>query len=433
MNKKILCSIVVIAVCLITFSYIKYDRENVLKIGIMNDQNIEYYDQYFNTNNITKMNVEFKMIASDMAEYDDAFLYTLEDIRNGFMKNRYDMIIGIEEDYILTLPNSIFLELNDFLNEEEVSKSTSKTCITKGREDIYYLPSSIDNNRLLIINNDIFNNLNVEIPKNQLSMDEFINLSYRLNEKIKLYDLKNHYAVSMGSPIDEYLSDDISKLLIPLKESEKNNEMYVSYNLKLSNLAKHTSYNREQIGHQLPLDFAFKNGSIAMKVCTLYELYNFINSNKELQEQNYKIESFNVTILPLPYINNDFNYTNANVKVMAINKNTKHIEECKQIISYFMGKEHALNTLNFTNPFVNNIISLPIYTDDEINNLLYERFKFNEFYYGNNLTTFYFKKNYTTYWDEIKNNKTMMDKFLSDSISINTLETYLRNSLSNEN
>ena len=315
--KKII--FVLCSITLITFAFIFYYDNKVtqdkLIIGVMDDKNINEYKEYINENKILQSSYEFSMIASDYDGIGDPFEYTLMNIENGLKNNKYDMLIGVDEDYLLPLiERNILYDLRDTLDKNNCNELILSFSKKHTEGSIYYIPSSIYNVKLLIINNDIFNELEIEIPTDQLTLKEFTDLCYLVDEKLHMCKKDNCFSVSLGSAVDEYLIDDINKLVLPLKDSQIKKELYIESYLTYAKLAKDLSYTRNDVGYQEPLDFTFLNGNIAMKLCTTYELYQFINYNPNFFDKDYRIKEFEYTILPIPYVNDDVNYTNAEIK-----------------------------------------------------------------------------------------------------------------------
>jgi len=431
---KKLSIILVILTLLLSVPFLwKVNNDNKrMVIGVMNDQQIELYKNYFRENNILHCPYEFKCIANDLPESKDPFQYTLEDIKNGFLQNEYDMIIGIDEDYILPLlDDRIFYDMGGMILNKNVSPCIKNFCKKHTQKEIYYIPSAISNIRVLLINNDIFSKLNISIPKTQLSLEDFVDLCYLVDEKLKQNNMTDYYALSLGSAIDEYLSDDIYKLLLPLKDSIGNEHLYIENYLKLVSLAKQVSYSRKDIGYQLPLDFAFKDGKTAMKICTTFELYNFLHFDQPFQDTDYRITEFDFSTLPVPFVNKTYNYTNAEIKVMCINKTSPYIDYGTKIAKFFFSKEHAINTLQFKNPFTQNIISFPLYIDNDIQTSLQDLYHYSNFYYGCNLPTYYFEKKQKNYWNRITQNKEMLDQYITNQISENNYKKHLHNVFEN--
>lgn len=402
--------ILIIIIVLFVFTSINInEKENVI-IGIISHNKAKDIEKYLN-DNINNYNIILKEI--EPSKSDDPFLATQYAIHDNMASGEVDMLLNINEDYLNPLiKDNIFLDIKNYIDLNALNLSFKNHFIKNDDGNIFYLPSTNDTTRFIILNLDLFKDLDVNYPSSQFSIKDLIELSYELNNKITSSNKGEFFAMTFGSPIDEYLFDDVDKILLPLKDYN-DFERYKHMYYEIIRCAKNTSYLRNTIGHEYPMDFYFSKGNVAMKICTTYELFLFKNNSSP-----YLISDFEYKILPLPYISEEINYTNTKITVMAISKETKNIKGCIEVFDYILSKENAINTLRNETPLSNNIISLPLYIDEEIESMLENLIGTSDIYYGNNIPTNYFVKNYDFHWEKIRKRKELTDKYVNDVINI---------------
>jgi len=419
-NKfNILCWVTIIIIIItLTISYKYFSYKDIIKIGVTNSENIAIYEKYLNKSTLSKYNIKFVYVGNSKDSDEDPFNATFDNIRNAFSDGSIDMMLAVEEDYLIPIANiGLFYNINGLINIDNLPISI-KNFISCNNE-IYFLPSSLDSVRLLIVNNNILQKLGIPIPKEQFDFNKFCNLIIQINDEIVKNNLDNTYAISLGTPIDEFLYDDISKFLMPLY-NETDLNLYLEYYVKLMDIAKKYSYRRKDISYKYPLDFQFAQNNIALKIATTYEIELF--KNKYLSDTTpYKpyIKDFSISILPHPYIEN-FNYTLGNIELMAISSKTKHLNECIDIMQFFLSEEHAIDSINLNNPFSSNIVSTPLIRSEKVFNILENKYSFSNFHYGTNFAPLIFQKNYDSYWQS----KTMEDELVNRYVNeeINAIE-----------
>jgi len=415
--KYLMTTIVFIGIIGLVNKQVSY--KNIVKIGITSNYNAEAYIEYFQLNRICNCEVQFVYLGDDKNTDTDPFKATFENIYTALSNGDVDMVMAIEEDYLFPMQDDdILYNLNENVDLSRLSIDI-KNFIESNNNKIYFVPSSLDSVRVLLINNNLMTELGIPIPQKQLEYDEFNSLLMLIDKKIKQSNRKDIYVLSLGSPIDEFLYDDISNFLSPIYPMYNNTDinLYLDYYIKLMDISKKYSYRRNDIGSKYPLDFHFAQNNIVLKIATSYELELFTNS--EFSDKTpYKpyIQEFSISVLPHPYIKN-YNYTLGNIQLMAVSQKTKHLKECIKIIEFFLSEKHAQNILNLENPFSSNIVSIPIIESTNISNLLCKKYSFNNFHYGSNFAPQIFPKNYDLYWQSKNKERELVSKYIDDKIT----------------
>jgi|GEM_PF-2820383 len=401
--------IIVFIICQIPF-------RNTVKIGITSSNNVKEYSEYFKENKICNCKIQFVYLGNDKEADSDPFKATFENIYRALSNGDVDMVIAVEEDYLLPMTtDNVLYNLKEIVDFSCLSDDI-KNFIESSNNEVYFIPSSLDSVRVLLVNNNLMTELGIPIPQNQLEFDEFCNLLVLIEQKIKQNDKKNTYALSLGSPIDEFLYDDISKFLSPLYNYADLN-MYLDYYVKLLDISKRYSYRRKDIGNKYPLDFHFSQNNIVLKIATLYELELFKNSDlSDKTPHKPYIQNFSVSVLPHPYIDG-YNYTLGNIQLMAVSRKTKHLTECADIIKFFLSEKHARNIIELENPFSANIVSIPVIQSDTISESLYKKYSFINFHYGDNFSPHFFPKNYDLYWQSKNEEQELVNEYIDDKIT----------------
>ena len=212
--KYLMTTIVFIGIIGLVNKQVSY--KNIVKIGITSNYNAEAYIEYFQLNRICNCEVQFVYLGDDKNTDTDPFKATFENIYTALSNGDVDMVMAIEEDYLFPMQDDdILYNLNENVDLSRLSIDI-KNFIESNNNKIYFVPSSLDSVRVLLINNNLMTELGIPIPQKQLEYDEFNSLLMLIDKKIKQSNRKDIYVLSLGSPIDEFLYDDISNFLNPI-------------------------------------------------------------------------------------------------------------------------------------------------------------------------------------------------------------------------
>lgn len=208
-----------------------------------------------------------------------------------------------------------------------------------GNNEIYFLSPSF-NSKYFIINNDIFESLDIEIPDKKLTWSDVYSLSLQVESKNKEIK-KGIYPISLGPAGKSGLFMDF-ELLSSIKELpilEGTSDLYHNeewYSL-INQFIKifQTNGNRDNLDE---IDDLFFQGKVAMKV--FYPLdFNVLSGKYSSQELGFTPKKFNYTIFPAPVFDKNIDYIEQ--KNLAISKKSKKKDLAWKTIEFAMSKEYA--------------------------------------------------------------------------------------------
>lgn len=384
----------------------------LLRIGVTGVSDIEKCETFLEN---CFEHIDFKFFELGTGD-NDSFSNVCSNIERMFSENKLDMIIGIPEDYVRSLPNNLFLNLYNIIDIDNMI-SPIKGHLTKTPNEMRYVTHSLYCTRLFIANTDLLNTLNVEIPASFESIPDLIRYAYLVQESIEEASLKDTYAISLGSPIDEFLFDDIANLLLPYgyprteegQQSRFTDTLYTTQYEEIYNCALATSYRRKDIGHQYTLDFYFSTGHVALKCASAYELKMFNYSNSNMPHNPY-IDNFTYTVIPLTET------LNSQSTVNAISANTRNQTMCLEVINFLLSEKYANSVLDGSSPFLNDAYSFPCVFNDEIEERIKLIYRIESLESYTDYTNFSFAKDSTIHWSVIQQEQ----KIFQDAFNDNT-------------
>lgn len=269
------------------------------------------------------------------------------DLEKELKKKKIDLIGSIPTTYLYKPINNSLLESfepyiqkNDF-DLTNLHKPVVDISRKVGQGDIFFLSPSF-NNRMLIINNDIFNKLGIPVPTKALTWSEVYDLSFQIKSKIKDQDQKL-YPISLGPGGKTGLFMDF-QLLVSTKELPLINKSSNIYpNDEWDNLVHKfvTLFQTNGTSDDLDIiDDLFFQGQVAMKIFYPFNL-NILYGKYSAAELGYKLKKFNYTLLPAPSFEDDREMTYVDTKNLAISKNSGNKEAAWEVIEFAMSKEYA--------------------------------------------------------------------------------------------
>lgn len=392
--------------------------KTLLRIGVAGVSDIEkcetFLEDYFE-------HIDFKLFELGAGD-NDSFSNVCGNIARMFSENKLDMIIGIPEDYVCSLPDNLFLNLYSNIDIDNII-SPIKGHLTKTPSEMRYVTHSLYCTRFFIANTDLLNTLNVEIPNSFESISDLIKYAYLVQENIEKSSLQDVFAISFGSPIDEFLFDDIANLLLPYgyPRTEKGqqrrftNTSYMAQYKDILDCALAASYKREDIGHQYTLDFYFSTGNVALKCASAYEMKMFNCSNNNMPHNPF-IDDFVYTVIPLTEV------LNSQSTVNAISANTENQTACFDVINFLLSEEYAYSVINGSSPFLNDTYSFPCVFNDEITETMKLIYGVESLESYTDYTCFSFAKDSTTHWSVIQQEQEIFQDAFNGDIEGNVSE-----------
>ncbi len=403
-----------ITICILfTFSivFISFicNKDKVITIGTFSSNTAEM-EMYLN-NNINGFRV--KIINLSNLLNDDPFEKSVEIINDVLKKSKVDMLINIEPDYLLCQNDvSIFMNLKEHNLNTTTLVNNYINMINRDSE-IYFLPSSVNNTRFLFVNKELMQTLGVDIDLDNLKLEELSQVLEKFDKKLNK-DNGDIYAISFGSPIDEYFFDDVEKLLLHLVYPKLQSKKYAECYVEMAKIAKKYSYTRDDIGHSYPMDSYYTSGNVILKIITLYELLEFRHN---INIKNSKIDDFDYLILPLPTLLSDKHFNSSEIMLTCISKNTKNKKECLELIDFIYSPTNALKTIDCQNPITKNIASVPLNNDIMIFKEFKKKYGIDNPMYGDSFFVKYFIKNRDKHWNIVKLKREILLDYFQDKLS----------------
>lgn len=360
-------------------------------------------------------NVDFEFIELGAGE-DDAFSNVGHNIEELFLDKKLDMIIGVPEDYVCSLDNSLFLNLYNKVNIDNLLPAV-KGHLTKQPKNLYYVTHSLYCTRFIVANMDLLNALNVDVSSSFESVSDLIEYAYAVQRAIDEASLEDVFAISFGSPIDEFLFDDIANLLLPLgyprteygQQSRFTDELYIKQFKEVFDCALTSAYEREDIGHQYTSDFYFSTGNVALKCASAYEMRMFNNAQSNAPYNPY-IDDFSYKVIPLTEV------LNSQSTVNAISAYTENSKVCLDIVNFLLSEEYANDVLNNISPFLNDTCSFPCVFDEKIEDTMKSLYGVETLETYTDHTYFSFVKDSNVHWSVIQQEQQIFrDAFESNS------------------
>lgn len=420
LHKKILATICMISVILVGFVGCTSNTptEIQIRIGITGVPDVDKCEVF--------LEEEFEHIDFEFVELGsgdgDAFSNVCHNIEQMFLEKKLDMIIGIPEDYVCSLSNDLFLNLHNKVDIDNLLPAV-KGHLTKQPTELYYVTHSLYCIRFLVANIDLLNALNIDVPDSFESISDLTEYAYAVQEEIEKSSLQDVYAISFGSPIDEFLFDDIANLLLPLgyprteegQQSRFTDEAYVDQFKEIFECALTAAYDREDIGHQYTSDFYFSTGNVALKCASAYEMRMFNNSQSNAPYNPY-IDDFAYKVIPLTEV------LNSQSTVNAISAYTENHETCLEVVKFLLSEKYASDVLNNISPFLNDACSFPCVFNEEIEDTMELLYGVESLQAYTDHTYFSFAKDSDVHWSVIQQEQQIFQNAFDSKLEISTDE-----------
>lgn len=403
------CLVIVLIVITLLFSScsIPFAENNVLKIGIAGIEDTEKCITYIKQQTgFENLNIEFIDLGDGSG---DVFENVFNNINSYIKSQKIDMIIGVPEDYILSQNDDLFLDLSDLLSINLLPAVYNHLKEIKSTK-ISFMPHTFYCTRFLIENENFFKDIGYTAPDKYNNISEVVETAKNIDALIPLSE-KNKFAISFGSPNNEFLYDDIANLLLftnyPRTESDIQQRFYDSEYINLYKslykCAIDLSYNRDDIGYEYPLDYYFSTGNVAMKIATTNELYGFNNIQENTPFKSY-IDSFEFKVANVSTV------LSTQSTVIAISAYSNKSEICKSLLKFFLTEKYGIDILQNNSPFLIDMRSLPCITSTDIEKNIYQMYKIISLNHYSDYTTFSFVKNSNTHWGIIDKERSIFEK-----------------------
>lgn len=424
MRRKLIAIVLSFIFILLFSGCSKSNESDTIKVGVAGVISIEKCQEYLET-----QFPEWKFEVLELgSENDDGFNSVYNNIEKYISEGKIDMIIGVPEGYITQQKKCLFQNLYSNLDTSNFIPAVINHCKSDNSKEMMYVTHTFYCTRFLTINKTLVNSLGVEIPVYFDGIEEVIDLSYIISKEIENKSKNSCFSVSMGSPIDEFLYDDLANILLPMGfprtetglQKRYYNDEYLGIYKKLYMCALDNSYSREEIGYKYPLDYYFSTGNVALKMSTVFELSAFKTQQQD-SPFDTQITDFDYGIVPVSRI------LNTQSTVSAIAFNSKHTEKCYTILRYLSSENYALDIIENTSPFLIDTCSLPCVSFDSIEQSVQEKYGVDSLTMYCDYTTFEFVMNSKTHWNVIEqerscfydNSQVNADKLISKLKKIN--------------
>lgn len=286
-------------------------------------------------------------------------------------KNKTDLITGIPTQYYeLLIQKKLLVKLDSYIYGEngiELNKIYAPALdISKkvGNGHFYFLSPTFST-KLLTVNKDILDELNVPTPSEKgISWEAFRSLAEKIYLSNNIVKQSEIYPVSFGPGGKEGLFMDFQLLTIPHElPIQENNEIY-NQKIWFENFTYFVSTFKEYGVKDLIEERAFYTGKVPLRVTYPHELNWLYNKKLGQSILGFPIKDFNFEVYPVPYFKDQSDMANIEVHNIALNKQSTKKDLGWEIISYAMSKDHAQDVIyNGVKIFGGNFVT---YLDEDI-------------------------------------------------------------------
>lgn len=390
-------------------------EHNKIRIGVADVEDVnlceEYLKQHFPNQN-------FEVVELNTGEKD-----CFETVRNNIEKHitsgYLDMVVGIPEGYITSQDQIIFENLYDGIEITNLLPAVINHCQSRETKTMPFLTHTFYCTRFLTVNRSFLKSLGIDYKDDFATIDEVVDFSYLVDEKIKGKSLEQCYSISMGSPNDEFLYDDLANILLPLGFARTEmglqqryfDDIYIENFKKLYRCAIENSYSRNDIGYTYPIDYYFVTGNVAMKISSTFELSAFKNQDKDSPFIT-EITNFDYVIIPVS------NILNTQSTVSAISAKSKKKEMCISVLEFLISEDYAIDIIQNESPFLIDTCSLPCIITEKTEQLIYDKYNIKSLKGYTDYTTFDFAMNSSVHWNIIEEERRCFSKFYSKNADI---------------
>jgi ABC-type glycerol-3-phosphate transport system substrate-binding protein len=373
---KRISMLIIILVTLTTFLVgcnLTFNKEHVNMI-VLFKSDVEKYSDFkgkLKSDKNISLNIDYLMddLTKEYFDTEDLWSAIEMELSKKLKKSDTDIIANIPTTYLYKpIENNQLESFSSYLNKEKNNFSNIYAPIINiskkvGSNEIFFLSPSF-NNKVLIINNDIFNKLNIEIPNKQLTWSEIYDLSLQIQSKSMNH--KEIYPISLGPAGKSGLFMDF-ELLTNIKEFPMLGESSNVYpDEKWSPLLEQfiklfqTNGNSNELDR---IDDMFFEGKVGFKILYPIDL-NILYGKYSYNDLGFHVAKFNYSIIPAPVFEDNRDITYIDSKNLAISKKSKKKDLAWKTVEYAMSKEYALFMANSErNAFDGKFTS---YQDEEI-------------------------------------------------------------------
>ncbi|MFJ7309747.1 ABC transporter substrate-binding protein [Peribacillus frigoritolerans] len=368
---SILSIIILMIIPTLTGCDLSFSNKNNVNMLVLFKSDIEKYEDFNEKlKSDKKINLDFDYLIDDDEYYTGDLWSAIEIGLNEKLKNEdIDIIANIPTPYLYEpIKNKQLESFEKYLDKDKFNISNIYQPIVDiskkaGNGEIFFLSPSF-NNKMLVINNDIFNKLKINVPTNTLTWSEVYDLSLLINKKGK--DFEDIYPISLGPGGKSGLFMDFELLTSVRELSLLDNSSNIYPNKEWITLIDQFVKLFKTNGESNKLDSIddmFFQGKVGMKILYPKDL-NVLYNKYSTQELGFKLANFEYTVLPAPEFDDKKNITYIDMKNLAISKNSKKKDLAWKTIKYAMSKDYASFMANSErNAFMGKFTS---YKDDEI-------------------------------------------------------------------
>ena len=325
----------ILLTCLIIFLFQHKENVNAL---------VMYKSEVLNYNILKKylkdeldINLKIDYIVDDKKEIDNYDIWedTKEQLKNKLKDNKFDLLLDIPNEYLREfIEDKKLLKLDDKINIENIYPSIIDKSRKIGDGNMYFISPYFSNN-FLLLNKNVFKNLELNIPSEIKSWNDILEISSKIKSKIEYHKYTDIYPLAFGMNGLESFFQDFEVLTRPLNLPIKSNNTI--YDDKkwfdvfsfFMNLYKEYSIDKEVYTPQL-----FLNDKIAIK---------FV---KGLEMDLYKDSMSNYEVYEIPSYKGFKNQIFLETLDISIPQNSLNKELALKILNHILSKEFAYKSLN---------------------------------------------------------------------------------------
>lgn len=334
------------------------DENEQVKLKVVFWEENYFYQEYGNYFSMKYPNIEFEVISTDKMQQQLQESGTIEDYNKAFTKfieeNQPDVLMLQPEQYEKFASEGKLYELDTIIKQEKfdtenIIPSVMQMLKDKGGGKIYGLTPSFGA-QAIFYNIDMFQKHGVDLPKNQMTWEELLQLAKRFptdgSDKDREYGLFMDYGNTPSDLVNTIARTE--NLRIVDKEGEKIQfdaaPWKKVYQLVVDGFQSKTLVNRDQnmMGGSMEEYYQsrpFLMGKAAMTIGGPW----FINEMQRVKDQIKDYKPFQWGIVTAPVSAMDPNTTDSMYlnQIMAVNAKSQHTRAAWEFVKFVNGPEMA--------------------------------------------------------------------------------------------
>lgn len=273
------------------------------------------------------LKIDYLIDEYDIPDNYDLWKYTSEQLTNKLNTGNIDLLLDVPNEYLRDhIENKNLLKLDKFLNNDNIYPAIIDKSKKIGNGNIYFISPYFQTN-FIMINTDIFNQLDVPVPKEIKSWDNVLDILSDVKSSI-IEKNKDIYPLSLGMNGIESFFQDFEVLTrnsnIPIKS---NNNIYEDEKWVDIFSFFMTLYRDYGIHDEIYTPELFIDDKIAVKFVQGSEIDMYKDSMKKFK------------VFEVPSYKDFKDEVYLQTVDVSIPSNSKHIDSTLKVLNYFFSEE----------------------------------------------------------------------------------------------